>query len=474
MFTKNIFFRQTSSVSTRLNLLNLLVLLSGLLSIVGVYEIQLGAQLHKLNYQHQKYIDQVYKAVDQFEQTSGNIEPVKDYVILVREQPIECLNMVSAFEKFMMKIIGTGEAIALCEQDKLLADDILDELDQYSRGEISKEVVVSKLKVGLEGLSSHGAQFQPFVAKTVSTMYIIVISMVITKAIIVPFLGVILSSSVSRDYRTLNNTKKQLINEQERNELIQNERMNALSTMVAGVAHEINTPVGVSVTAASHARERLMQTEEAYQNELLSEEDLQSYFVDSKEAFRIIQNNLRRTSELVKSFKQVSVDQTEDIVRTFSAKEYLKDIIISLKPIVKKPSVEVVLDDVEDIYIETYPGVLSQIITNLITNSLSHAFAANDGGVINIALSPLSNKKVQIVFSDNGCGISKENLRHIFDPFFTTKRGQGGTGLGLHILHNLVVDKLDGEINCFSAEGEGTRFVINFPCVNHSAEEQFI
>ncbi|WP_085904921.1 sensor histidine kinase [Kiloniella majae] len=244
--------------------------------------------------------------------------------------------------------------------------------------------------------------------------------------------------------------------------------MTALSTMVAGIAHEINTPVGISVTASSHARNHLEQTELSYKKETLSEENLKDFFENSKEAFDIIEKNLTRTSQLVKSFKQVSVDQTMDEVRTIDVHDYLKDLITSLRPVTKKSSIDIQIKCPKTLFIEINPGAFGQIITNLITNAVNHAFDPEVGGNIKIVFETSSDQQLHMTFSDNGSGIPEKNLKHIFDPFFTTKRSKGGTGLGLHILHNLVTEKLKGKVFCQSQLDQGTMFEISFPCTNCS------
>ncbi|WP_085904922.1 hypothetical protein [Kiloniella majae] len=213
MFGKFNFIKKNVNVSTRLNLMNLLVLLSGLLSILGVYEIQLGAQMHKLNYQHQKYIDSVSDAIEKFETKSTNLDTVREQILLVRNQPIECLAMVGWMERAVLSILGTSDIITICEEDIVTGNNLLNQIDRYNNNQIDKPSLIKTLNSGLDNFTDHGTKFQPIVDKTVSSVFIIVISVVIAKAILIPLFGLILSSSVSRDYDLLDKTKNRLVDE---------------------------------------------------------------------------------------------------------------------------------------------------------------------------------------------------------------------------------------------------------------------
>lgn len=244
--------------------------------------------------------------------------------------------------------------------------------------------------------------------------------------------------------------------------LIQSEKMQALGGLVAGVAHEINTPVGVGVTAASHLKQITGQFLELCSNGAPRRKDMTDYLEDMSEAADILLKNLERASQLIKSFKQVSVDQASETRRKFHVRQYLGEILLSMNPRLKKTRIEVMVDCGEELEIDGYPGAFSQIITNLVMNSLIHAFDPDVSGKISIVVTA-AEQNVQIVFADNGRGIAAENLPKIFDPFFTTKRGCGGTGLGLSVIYNIVVQKFGGTIVCDSHAGLGTVFTIQFP-----------
>jgi signal transduction histidine kinase len=253
------------------------------------------------------------------------------------------------------------------------------------------------------------------------------------------------------------------------NQLVQSGKMAALGNLVAGVAHEINTPVGIGVTAASHLMEKTETILSKYKKKTLKRSELEEYFDTSINSTQMILSNLKHASENIRSFKQVAVDQTKDEKRLFNVKQYIEEILLSLHPRLKKTAIQVDLSCSEDLEIYSYPGALSQLLTNLIINSLNHAFNNALVGTIAIEIKQ-ENKFLNIRYEDDGCGISEDNRKKIFDPFFTTNRSKGGTGLGLHVVYNLVNHKLNGSIQCESEEGEYSRFMIEFPIeevINH-------
>ena len=247
--------------------------------------------------------------------------------------------------------------------------------------------------------------------------------------------------------------------------LIQVEKMAALGDLVAGVAHEINTPVGIGITGISHLQDILDDFNTNFLKGKIKKTDLKNLLIDSREACQMILTNLTRAAELVSSFKQVAVDQTNDEVREIQLEKYFKEILLSLGPKLKTTGHVVSLECASHLEIKTFPGALSQIITNLIMNSVIHAFDNVDAGNILVAIKidPDNENNTLIEFSDDGKGMSPEDLEKLFDPFFTTKRGQGGTGLGMHLVYTLVVETLKGEINCKSEIGKGMFYSIVIP-----------
>lgn len=266
----------------------------------------------------------------------------------------------------------------------------------------------------------------------------------------------------------LQNTLKQLKDAQV--QLVQSEKMASLGGLVAGVAHEINTPVGIGVTAASTLKSRTHSLREAYTGKKLTESALEKYMDIASQSSDIILTNLARAAELIHSFKQVAVDQTNSEHRNFNLHEYLDEILLSLRPRLKRTPYEVEIDCPAEIEVSGYPGALSQILTNFIMNSLLHGFEGREEGHITIHAEQ-QGENICLKYADDGIGISQDNLARVFDPFFTTKRGTGGSGLGLHIVYNLVTHTLKGKISVSSEPGKGTRYVIVFPVYQRSPNE---
>jgi PAS domain S-box-containing protein len=244
--------------------------------------------------------------------------------------------------------------------------------------------------------------------------------------------------------------------------LITSEKMAALGNLVAGVAHEINTPLGIGVTAASHLEQRIRTARDAYRSGRLSKTDFEEFLATADETASLVLANLNRAAQLVQSFKQVSVDQSGEHRRSFSLGAYLNEVLVSLRPELKRKRVEVEVACPEILQLESYPGAISQIMTNLVMNSLIHGFENREEGGIRIDVVP-SAGSVRVRYADDGCGMSQDQVLRIFDPFFTTKRGRGGSGLGMNIVFNLVTQMLGGTIVCQSTPGAGCSFDIVLP-----------
>ena len=246
--------------------------------------------------------------------------------------------------------------------------------------------------------------------------------------------------------------------------LILAEKMASLGSLVAGMSHEISTPLGIGVSAASHLSEEVERLTTRFRDGQLTRNDMEDFLDTATEATRIMQGNLTRAARLIQAFKQVSADQTTDEIRAFLIGDYLQEILLSLQPALRHTAHKVVIHCPEAITIRNRPGALSQIVTNLVMNALQHGFEGREEpGLLEIMVSRPRPGRVVIEFRDNGNGISAEHLPRVFDPFFTTRRGTGGTGLGLHIVYNLVSQVLGGTIAVSSRPGEGSRFTISFP-----------
>jgi signal transduction histidine kinase len=244
--------------------------------------------------------------------------------------------------------------------------------------------------------------------------------------------------------------------------LIQSEKMASLGALVAGVAHEINTPVGIGVTAASHLEDKTKTVLDEFRAGALKRTGLGDYLSLCDESAKMILANLRRASDLIRSFKQVAVDRSSEERRVFRLRGYLEQVLLSLRPHLKKTAIVVDLDCDPEVEVDSYPGVWSQIVSNLVMNALQHAFDPGQAGRIGISAS-CGDGRMRFIFADDGRGIVPEHLTKIFEPFFTTYRQKGGSGLGLSIVYNLVTQPLGGTIHVARAPGQGTTFSINVP-----------
>ncbi|WP_419778318.1 ATP-binding protein [Maridesulfovibrio sp.] len=249
---------------------------------------------------------------------------------------------------------------------------------------------------------------------------------------------------------------------QTQDKLVETEKMASLGELVAGVAHEINTPLGISVTSASYMKEMTENLQESFESGTMKRSDLEKFLNTSGEAFENIMKNLERSASLISNFKQLAVDQESGDVRQVNLYEYINGILLSLKPRFKEYRHELNVDCPKGMEVNISPGSLMQVITNIVSNSLIHAFPDTEKGQITITARP-QNNGVALTFSDNGIGMGSEQAMKVFEPFYTTARSSGNTGLGMHLVYNLVTRALGGNIECNSTPGEGTSYKIWFP-----------
>ncbi len=245
-------------------------------------------------------------------------------------------------------------------------------------------------------------------------------------------------------------------------QMVQNEKMASLGDMVAGVAHEVNTPIGLGVTASTMMLDRLNSLQKEFDEKSLKASTLSKFINEGQENLNIIYRNLNRAAELISSFKQVAVDQSSETARVFSFAQLMDEILLSMRPKLKKFNHKINIHCDADLLIETKAGPINQIMMNLIMNSIIHGFEFIDEGTIDIYAQVVDNK-ISIRYLDNGKGIPEHLRKRIFDPFVTTKRGQGGSGLGMHLVYNLVTQALNGSISITSQENHGVEFDIQFP-----------
>lgn len=260
----------------------------------------------------------------------------------------------------------------------------------------------------------------------------------------------------------ISSRSKELLDAQKR--LIESEKNASLSGLVAGVAHEINTPVGISVTAASNLIERSNALLNAFKSNRIKKSEFEAQITNMKMSAEMVLSNLGRASDLIRSFKEVSVDQISQQRRRFDMKEYIDEVLMSLTPKLRVANIETEITCPEDLTVDSYPGAIAQLITNLVMNAIVHAFEDREEGLLRIAITPKENDPnvLYMRFTDDGKGIPEEAQPKIFDPFFTTKRGKGGSGLGLQIINNIVTFRLGGTITCESKVDVGTTFHIEF------------
>jgi signal transduction histidine kinase len=250
---------------------------------------------------------------------------------------------------------------------------------------------------------------------------------------------------------------------QTQQQLVESAKLASLGQLVAGVAHEINTPVGIGVTAASTLAEETDKIGALYQTGAMKRSDLDNYMAVAATISKLLLSNMDRAATMIQSFKEVAIDQTSEERRTFRLHQYIDEVLLNLSPMMKKHGHAVTVECADGIEIDSYPGALSQVLTNLVMNALLHAFADGIAGMMSIRVGEPDAGSIELRFSDNGKGIPAENLSKIFDPFFTTMRGRGGSGLGLNIIHTLVTGSLQGQIAVESAVNVGTTFILRFP-----------
>ncbi len=266
-----------------------------------------------------------------------------------------------------------------------------------------------------------------------------------------------------------NKELKKLINElnKAKERLLEAEKMSSLGMLSAEMAHEINTPVGISITSTTYLLELITQFKQQYQQQKLSKKTIDRFTLNAQKSTELLINNLKRASELLNSFKHIAVDQTSGKIRTINISKYLAEIIQSLHPKLKQTNHHIKIHCDENIEIYSHPGAIAQILINLIINSIVHGFENINNGEIVIDVF-LKDDKLHLNYQDNGHGLSATELTHLFDAFYTTKTDQGGTGLGTHIIKNLVVDTLNGTIEAQSKKEQGLNYQILLPDMRYN------
>lgn len=247
--------------------------------------------------------------------------------------------------------------------------------------------------------------------------------------------------------------------------LIESGKMAALAGLVAGVAHEVNTPIGLAYTMVTHLEDHLRELARKFVADELRAADLERFLAAATPSAEHAANSLRRAADLVQSFKQVAVDQASEARRTFDLGTYLREIVESLRSALRRGGHRIECRVAQPVRLDSYPGALSQIVTNVILNAVTHAFEGRSGGLVRIEAETAPEDRCVIRISDDGKGMLPGVAHKVFEPFFTTRRGKGGSGLGLHIAYNLAAQRLGGTLRCESAAGKGSTFTIEIPAV---------
>ncbi|MGB0567394.1 MAG: sensor histidine kinase [Alteromonas macleodii] len=247
--------------------------------------------------------------------------------------------------------------------------------------------------------------------------------------------------------------------------LVESEKMAALGNLVAGIAHEVNTPLGIALTSVSNCKEELKDIYRDFENDELTEQGFKDFEAICSEGLNLAETSLMRAANLVQDFKRTSADQTSLEIEEIALDEYIPRVCNPLKPMLRKEQVELSIDVTPNLVITTCPGIIAQLLTNLISNAQRHAFGPSVNNDVNrVSVSCSKNAKgIVISVQDNGKGIPEALHKKVFEPFYTTARDKGGTGLGLNILYNLVRQKFNGEIDLTSTPGEGTKVTVCIP-----------
>lgn len=285
------------------------------------------------------------------------------------------------------------------------------------------------------------------------------------------------------EVRLLNQTLEQRVDErtaelqqsnqqlsQAMEQLVQSEKLASLGNLVAGVAHELNTPLGNALVAASSLHDKVRDIQKLVDSGGLRKSDLADFMQVCEEGCYLIERNADRAVTLVANFKQVAVDQTSAQRRDFDLLQTIQEVVATLGPSLRKQHHSITIDIPEKLMLNSYPGPLDQVISNIVTNATVHAFLPGQAGEVFISASQTSEHEIVLMLSDNGVGIPQEKQSRVFDPFFTTRLGQGGSGLGLYIVYNIVTSLLGGHIQLISSPGAGTCFYIHIPRIAPTPE----
>ncbi len=375
----------------------------------------------------------------------------KERTIFIAAKNQKRINLLKQYKLKFLELVKLQEKIGLNENLGLMGK----MRNSIHKSEKILDILANKFIKDIENKSVE------LINLTYIFIMILFVIVILIMTILVKFF---MSESKINALNLLNNELSETLNnlEKTQDKLIEAEKMASLGGLVAGVAHEINTPLGIALTGITYFDEISHNIHKIYETQDMTQEDFEKYLDESKDISSQVLKNIQRASDLVQSFKQVSVDQTSEIKREFYVKDYTNSIILSIHNQIKRTHITIENNIPSDVKINSYPGAFGQIITNLILNSLIHGYTNKDKGLISFTLKKEKNDIV-LHYKDDGKGIKESDLPHIFEPFFTTRRGIGGTGLGLNILYNIVKKQFEGEISCKSKVNEGVDFEIIIP-----------
>lgn len=414
---------------------------------------QQNVQAMELNLEQlQQQLNQSQSALEQQQQqllsATEKLSKVNDNYLKAREESKNQLAAAQANVNEQLKILSDLET------------DIAAKNQLISEKELTLQQQTEALQVTSEKLQQKTVEVEQQ-AQVIDKQFIIIISTIAT-LLVFSISTVIISKMFLKNKKItkeLKTTLETLASAQE--QLIESEKLASLGQMVAGVAHEINTPIGVVVTSSSSTSMWAQDCLKQLHNKSLKKSDMEKFLGNLIETDRLIQSNLDRCASLINNFKQVSADQIVAENRTIQLNDYINEIMGALSVVLRRNNIDwQVTGDNPSHYLD--PGLLGQVINNLVTNAISHAFTGVEHRVITITIKEQSRYN-HIDFSDNGIGMDADTKKKIFDPFFTTKRGEGGTGLGMNIVYNLINAKLHGTITIHSKPNNGTTIAINLP-----------
>ncbi|MCU4677584.1 HAMP domain-containing histidine kinase [Catenovulum sp. 2E275] len=388
----------------------------------------LSSPLHELTEQVQNF------DIDRLEESKLTINSVEKNELTILQ---------NAYNNLINRLVGYGDALDKANKQLLEANNKLDEQNLLLEHEVAKKTAhLSRMMINIETQKKQLEENQSQLAMGIE------------------------SQKQSEQALLAKQSELEIyLNELKHTQgkLLESEKMSTLGSLVAGVTHDVNTPIGISITANSFLAEQLNIINSSLSNKNLTQSQLKKFIDDANESVDLIDLNLKRATELISSFKQIAVDQASEAIRTIEIKEYVGEILHSLKPKFKNTQHKINFTCDKTIEMSCPAGAISQIFTNLVMNSLIHGFESKPNGEINISIADSDSQTVEIIYQDNGKGIDKQSLSNFFKPFVTTKANQGGSGLGTHIIYNLVKQTLKGQVQVESVPGQGLTYRMLIP-----------